>query len=80
LMLFLMEGENGRYASRFQELRQALAEPGLEQRLQAESVFTDQAQPLDRGEALFRSFISDNPDEFEREYVAFMRKKVLGEH
>ena len=79
LMLFLWEGENGKYAERFERLRQALSSPDLEQRMRAEEIWSQQGT-VSRGEALFRSFITDDLKTFEREYVTFLRKRLLNEH
>jgi len=79
LVLFLEEGANGKYADGFRRLLQSLSAPDLEQRLLAESVFSEQRTELSRGEALFRSFISDDLEAVEREYVVFLRQRILNE-
>lgn len=78
LTLFLMEGEDGKYADRFGELRAALASADLDRRLAAEQVFAEGGRRLSRGEALFRSYISEDVAAVEREYLAFVRERILG--
>ncbi|MGD8454024.1 MAG: hypothetical protein PVJ57_19595 [Phycisphaerae bacterium] len=78
LTLFLTEGEDGKYAERFDQLRHALSSPELDQRLATEQVFVEGGRRLSRGEALFRSYISDDVAAVEREYLAFMRERILG--
>ncbi len=75
LMLFMWRGE---YADDFARLRAALAEPDFEQRLRAEQALSDKPD-ISRGEALFRSFITDDLTTFERRYIAFLRRELLNE-
>lgn len=79
LMLFLREGEDGKYAERFEQLLSALGSPDLERRLRAEGVWAEGGR-LSRGEALFRSFIGDDLEGIEREYLRFLRQRILGAH
>ncbi|MFH1748227.1 MAG: hypothetical protein ABIG44_14425 [Planctomycetota bacterium] len=79
LILFLREGLDGKYAEGYQQMVNALAAPDLEQRLRAESVWVT-GKPLSRGAALFRGFISDDLETCEREYMNFLREKILNAH
>lgn len=78
LMLFLREGEQGRYAAGFDRLRQALGTQDLTPLAQA--AFVSSAAPTcDFGCELFRSFIHDDLATVEQQYAAFMRRQVLGQ-
>lgn len=76
LMLFLWEGQEGKYAVGFQNLLNSLGAEDLRRRVQAEGAFAA-GPPPSGGEALFRSFISDDLESVEREYVAFLRERIL---
>lgn len=77
LMLFLQEGEEGRYAEGFTRLRDALGSENLE--LVAEAAHVSAAdRTYSYGRALFAHFISDDLETVEREYTAFMRARILG--
>jgi hypothetical protein len=75
LMLFLKEGENGKYAASFERLRRELGTPAAAQHLRAEQIWAAGGQ-LNPGEALFRSYISDDLPTFEREYTAYLRSRL----
>jgi hypothetical protein len=82
LVLFLQEGPEGKggpYSAGFQRMLGQLEAGDLEQHARAAHIWSEQAV-YNRGEALFRSFITEDLETFEREYVTFMRQKVLGEH
>jgi hypothetical protein len=66
LMLFLQNGANGKYAPGFHRLLGSLSTPG------------PGPSALRPGESLFRSFISDDLDTVEREYLEFVRTRFLG--
>ncbi len=76
MCLFLREGEDGKYAERFDRLLANLAPEKLAQHARAAQIWSDAAKPS-VGEALFRSFISEDLKAFEKEYVAFMRSNIL---
>ena len=78
LVLFLREGADGKYAENLSELCAALSSPDLDRLLRSESVWAD--QEVSRGEALFRRFISDDLETFEKEYNEFMRERILSAH
>lgn len=75
LVMFLKEGP---YAEQFGRLMEKLGDPQLERYARAAFIASDSGQ-YNFGEYLFRSFITDDLATFEREYVAFMRMRVLGE-
>ncbi len=77
LVLFLREGEGGRYRPGFERLLSELGQPGIEQRITVDPEVV-RAGPGWLGEALFRHYISDDLPRVEAEYVAFMRARFLG--
>ncbi len=77
LMLFLRDGEKGKYAAGFQRLLAELGRPELDQRTQAAHIWSER-DTFSPGEALFRGYISEDLDTVEREYDAFMRARFLG--
>lgn len=77
LNLFLHNGAGGRYREGYQKLLGELSSPQLESI--GEAAYVGQEGRFSLGEALFRRFISDDFDTVEREFVAFMREKTLGE-
>lgn len=77
LVLFLREGAGGKYAPGLQRLLAALQETDVEQYARAAHIWSDEAK-FNPGEELFRSFISQDLDAFEREYLGFLREKFLG--
>lgn len=67
LILFAREGQGGKYADGFARLMAALGEqtrprPG----------------PLSPGERLFRTYVTDELETFEREFRAFIRERMIG--
>jgi len=76
LVLFLQEGEGGKYAPAFRQLRETLGSGELDDRLRVEQIWAE-GKAVSPGEALFRSFITDDLDTFEHEYIAFLRARVL---
>ncbi|MFQ5805669.1 MAG: hypothetical protein ACE5I3_04380 [Phycisphaerae bacterium] len=78
LMLFLQEGQEGKYAEGFARLCNALGSQELEPFARAAYVKSTQ-RTYNFGRELFCNFISDDLETVEREYVAFMRQKILGE-
>lgn len=77
LVLFLREGADGRYAGKFRELLAAVADGKAEARARAAHVWSDRAA-YSYGEALFRSYIAEDVAAVEREYVEFLRARVVG--
>lgn len=67
LVLFLMEGEDGRYAPAFARLCAELSQLRL----------NEPQLSNNPGEAIFRSYITDDLDDFEEQMVRFWRKKLL---
>ena len=76
LMLFLKEGENGKYAAGFERLRRELATPAPAQHLRAEQIWSPSGA-ITPGEALFHSYISDDLPMIEREYTRYLRNRLL---
>jgi hypothetical protein len=77
LMLFLREGENGKYAADFERLLRSLRDEDLEAYMAAAHVASDSAD-LNPGQALFEAFISKDVARVEDEYLAFLRHHILG--
>ena len=84
LMLFLENYEwvddeqRGKYTASFERLRQALANDDLEQFAQAEHA-TSSLSSYSFGQALFASYVSPDFEAVDREFVRFMRQRVLNE-
>ncbi len=78
LIWFLKEGQDGKYAEGLDRLIAALSDPDVERYAKA-AFISAEADEYHYGEYLFRHFISDDLNTIEREYVAFMRERVLGE-
>jgi hypothetical protein len=76
LMLFLKEGEGGKYAAGFERLRRELATPVSAQHLRVEQIWSPGGM-ITPGEALFRSYISDDLPTFEREYQEYLQSRLL---
>lgn len=79
LILFLREGDNGRYAAGYQRLLDALAGPGLEPQARAAHIW-GQERTFDFGTAVFRGFIAEDVEAAERAYRAFLYARFLGPH
>lgn len=77
LVLFLREGEGGKYAAGFQRLLASLSAADAEQSARAAHIWSDQ-RDFNYGRDLFCNFISADLETVEREYVAFMRARFLG--
>jgi len=77
LILFLREGADGKYATAFERLLSQLDEVDIAQYARAAHIWSDRKR-FSFGEALFRSFISEDLDTVEREYFEFMRERFLG--
>jgi len=78
LMLFLREGEEGKYAEGFARLLAALGSSDLENYARAYHVQSPR-RSYNFGRDLFCNFISDDLETVEREYQTFMRQRILGE-
>lgn len=78
LMLFLREGEGGKYAAGLDRLLHALANEDIRMHMRA-AALTSAKGELDDGTALFAAFISDEIEAVDEEYVRFMRKRILGQ-
>ncbi len=78
LLLFLREGDEGRYAAGLDQLLEALGDGRLEAHAAAASAASETG-PLDAGTALFTAFISPDIETVDREYHRFMRQRILGE-
>jgi hypothetical protein len=76
LMLFLREGQEGKYAEGFARLLSALGSQDLQPYARAAHVGSS-GRRYDFGRDLFCNFITDDLDTFQREYTAFMRQKIL---
>jgi hypothetical protein len=77
LMLFLEEGEDGKYADRFRQLLDKLGDPELRQHARAAHISSSDRR-MNLGMALFHAFITEDLDTFEREYVEYMKTRFLG--
>ena len=77
LMLFLREGEEGKYAEGFARLLESLGAQDLELFARAAHV-TSTRRTYNFGQALFSSFISNDLETVQREYTAFLRQRMLG--
>ena len=79
LVLFLLEGQEGKYAEGFKRLLSELSSPELESYARAAYVTSD-ATRYNYGRALFSAFISDDVETVEQEYIEFLRARILGAH
>jgi len=77
LVLFLQEGQEGKYAESFTRLRNTLGSQDLEPFARAAHVKSTYAT-YSFGRELFCNFISDDLEAVQREYTAFLRQKILG--
>lgn len=78
LLLFLREGEQGKYAEGFRQLMAALPDEKLEARARAAFVTSDRPE-YDMGTGLFMAFISPEIEAVDAEYARFMGERVLGQ-
>lgn len=76
LMLFLQEGEQGKYASGFQRLLAALGDVNLEESARSAFVTSD-AAAFNFGEAVFAAYISHELDTVSQEYDRFVRERMI---
>jgi hypothetical protein len=76
LTLFLQHGADGKYAEGFARLLQDIGTTDLEQRARAVHIWSEE-RAFHFGEALFRSYISEDLDTVEQEYRGFMRERFL---
>ncbi len=72
LTLFLRDGAGGKYAAGFGRLLDSLGRPELESHAKAAHIWSEEAD-YSYGESLFRSFINEDVDAVEREYVEYVR-------
>lgn len=79
LMLFLQNGEGGKYAGGFERMLHKLAAGEAEQSIAAARVVSKGPAPAGPGEALFRAFISDDLDLVESEFKRYLDTNILGE-
>lgn len=77
LLLFLRDGEDGKYRDGLNRMLAALKDPDLETIAQAAHVTSKQPQYF-FGQALFSAFISPDFDRVDREFQKFMRGRILG--
>jgi hypothetical protein len=78
LMLFLQEGEGGKYAADFERLLATIGKQDLKMHARAAHV-SEGARRFSFGRELFRAFFGDDLKKIEQEYVTFMRQRVLNE-
>jgi hypothetical protein len=74
LVMYLMEGDNGRYASAFRKMCTSLSE-GTADKIPV--TLSAAAVARSPGEALFRTHITDDLEQFERDFRAYWRKRLL---
>ncbi len=77
LVLFLEEGAGGKYRESFHRLRTALAQDGAEQHARVAHIWSERSA-FNFGEALFRSFISEDLETVQQEYFDFMHGRFVG--
>lgn len=77
LVLFLKEGENGKYVADLERLLGQLGAADLEKYARAAFICSQQSE-FSFGQHLFRCFIADDLEAFEKEYRAFIEEKMLG--
>lgn len=77
LVLFLAEGENGKYAADFQRMLEALGDDSLDDFVAAGRA-TSAVDADNFGAALFTTFFGDDLATIESEYLHFMRRRILG--
>ncbi|TWT42139.1 hypothetical protein RAS1_32680 [Phycisphaerae bacterium RAS1] len=76
LVLFLREGQGGKYAPGFQRLLESVGEYDLEQYARAAHIWSE-GRRYNYGEHLFRCFITEDVETFEQEYLAFLRERMV---
>jgi hypothetical protein len=76
LLLFLQNGENGKYADGLKRLLESLNRPDVEEFARAAHV-TSGSQDYNYGEALFCAFITTDIDAFAAEYERFIDQTLI---
>jgi len=76
LILFLREGQHGKYAASFNRMLADLATPQAEQRARTSHIWSERSA-FNFGEALFRAYISEELEAVEQEYFAFLRERFF---
>lgn len=76
LVLFLQEGADGKYAPAFRRLLDQLGSVDVEQFARASHIWSERAS-FNFGEALFQTFISEDLDTVQSEYLAFVRARFF---
>ena len=76
LILFLREGLDGKYAESFAHLLEELGAGNVEHYAQAAHAMSERRE-FNLGEALFRSFISEDLETFESEFEDFVRERMI---
>lgn len=76
LILFLREGQHGKYAAQFNQMLADLATPQAEQRARTAHIWSER-DAFNFGEALFRAYISEDIAAVEQEYFAFLRERFF---
>jgi hypothetical protein len=77
LALFLGEGADGKYAQSFRTLLDELGEVDVMKYARAAHIWSERGT-FNFGEALFRSYISEDLDTVESEYRAFLHARFIG--
>lgn len=78
LMLFLMQGEDGRYVPAMRKLLDTLGREDVEPYATAAHAATP-SEPYSFGKGLFQAFIATDIEAVDREYRRFMRQEILKE-
>jgi hypothetical protein len=73
LIQFLRNGEGGKYAERFNLLLKELGTHNLTIRASAYLAASDNADNISFGEAVFRQYITDDLEQFDREFRDYMQ-------
>lgn len=76
LMLFLQEGEGGKYAPGLRRLLAALADEDLEEAARSAFV-TSRSEAFNFGEAVFVAYITGDLDTVSQEYERFIRERMI---
>jgi hypothetical protein len=73
---FLIHGARGKYAERFARLRAELGTDEMRSKINAQVAASTRpgGQPISRGEALFRAYITNDLEGFNAEYGLWLRK------
>ncbi|MGE3182427.1 MAG: hypothetical protein AB7N71_12415 [Phycisphaerae bacterium] len=77
LVVFMMEGQDGKYADGFRNMCDALGSADFADALRRQMNQAGSGGAPNRGEAMFRAYISDDLDTFEAEMNAYLRKTLL---